>query len=32
MNRLFGIGFGYYYGGVFYAILVKPGWIGMMGN
>jgi hypothetical protein len=30
MNRLFGIGFGYYYGGVFYAILVKPGWIGMI--
>jgi hypothetical protein len=30
MNRLFGIGFGYYYGGVFYAILVNTGWIGMI--
>ena len=30
MNRLFGIGFGYYYGGVYYAILVNTGWIGMI--
>jgi hypothetical protein len=30
MNRLFGIGFGYYYGGVFYAVLVNTGWIGMV--
>jgi hypothetical protein len=30
MNRLFGIGFGYYYGGVFYAVLVNTGWIGML--
>jgi len=29
MNRIFGIGFGYYYGGVFYAVLVNTGWIGM---
>jgi hypothetical protein len=29
MNRLFGIGFGYYYGGVFFAVLVNTGWIGM---
>ena len=30
MNRLFGIGFGYYYGWVFNAILVNTGWIGLM--
>jgi hypothetical protein len=30
MNRLFGIGFGYYYGGVYYAVLVNTGWIGMI--
>jgi hypothetical protein len=30
MNRLFGIGFGYYYGGVFYSVLVNTGWIGMI--
>ena len=29
LNRLFGIGFGYHYGGVFFAILVNTGWIGM---
>jgi hypothetical protein len=29
-NRLFGIGFGYYYGGVFYSVLVNTGWIGMI--
>ena len=29
MNRLFGIGFGYCYSGVFYAILVNTGWIGL---
>jgi hypothetical protein len=29
LNRLFGIGFGYYYGGVYYAILMNAGWIGM---
>ncbi len=30
MNRLFGIGFGYYYGGVYFAVLVNAGWIGMI--
>jgi hypothetical protein len=30
MNRLFGIGFGYFYASVFYAILVNTGWIGML--
>ena len=30
MNRLFGIGFGYYYGGVHYAIPINTGWIGMI--
>ena len=30
MNRLFGIGFGYYYGGVFFAVLINTGWIGML--
>jgi hypothetical protein len=28
-NRLFGIGFGYFYGSVFNAILVNTGWTGM---
>ena len=30
INRLFGIGFGYYYGGVFFAVLVNTGWIGLL--
>ncbi len=30
MNRVFGIGFGYCYSGVFYAVLVNTGWIGMI--
>jgi hypothetical protein len=30
MNRLFGIGFGYYYGGVYYSVPVNTGWIGMI--
>jgi hypothetical protein len=30
VNRLFGIGFGYHYGGVFFAVLMNTGWIGMM--
>jgi hypothetical protein len=30
MNRLFGIGFGYFYGSVFNAVLVNTGWIGMI--
>jgi hypothetical protein len=30
MNRVFGIGFGYYYGGVFYSVLVNTGLIGML--
>ncbi len=30
MNHLFGIGFGYYYGGVFYAVLINTGLIGMV--
>ena len=29
LNRLFGIGFGYHYGGVHFAILINTGWIGM---
>jgi hypothetical protein len=29
LNRIFGIGFGYYYGGVYFAILMNTGWIGM---
>jgi hypothetical protein len=29
MNRLFGIGFGYYYGNVFNNILINAGWIGL---
>jgi hypothetical protein len=30
VNRIFGIGFGYYYGGVFYSVLVNTGWIGLL--
>jgi hypothetical protein len=30
MNHLFGIGFGYYYGSVFTAVLVNTGWIGLI--
>jgi hypothetical protein len=30
MNRLFGIGFGYFYGAVFSAVLVNTGWIGII--
>ena len=30
MNHLFGIGFGYYYGWVFSAILINTGWIGVI--
>jgi hypothetical protein len=30
MNRVFGIGFGYYYGGVFYNVLVNTGWMGLL--
>jgi hypothetical protein len=30
MNHLFGIGFGYYYGSVFSAVLVNTGWIGVI--
>jgi hypothetical protein len=29
MNRVFGIGFGYYYGNVFGNILINTGWIGL---
>jgi hypothetical protein len=29
MNRLFGIGFGYFYGNVFNNILINAGWIGL---
>jgi hypothetical protein len=29
MNHLFGIGFGYYYGSVFSAVLINTGWIGL---
>jgi hypothetical protein len=29
LNRIFGIGFGYHYGGVFFAVLMNTGWIGM---
>jgi hypothetical protein len=29
LNRIFGIGFGYHYGGVYFAILMNTGWIGM---
>jgi hypothetical protein len=30
MNHLFGIGFGYYYGSVFSAVLINTGWIGVI--
>jgi hypothetical protein len=30
MNHLFGIGFGYYYGSVFSAVLINTGWIGII--
>ena len=30
MNHLFGIGFGYFYGAVFSAVLVNTGWIGLI--
>ena len=30
LNRLFGIGFGYHYGGVFFAVLMNTGWIGLL--
>jgi hypothetical protein len=30
MNHLFGIGFGYYYGSVFSAVLINTGWIGLV--
>ena len=30
VNRIFGIGFGYYYGGVFYSVLVNTGLIGLL--
>jgi hypothetical protein len=30
MNRVFGIGFGYTYAGVFMAVLINTGWIGML--
>jgi hypothetical protein len=30
MNHLFGIGFGYYYGWVFSAVLINAGWIGLI--
>jgi hypothetical protein len=30
MNHLFGIGFGYFYGSVFTAVLINTGWIGMI--
>ena len=30
LNRIFGIGFGYHYGGVFFAVLMNTGWIGMV--
>jgi hypothetical protein len=29
LNRIFGIGFGYNYGGVYFAILMNTGWIGL---
>ena len=29
-NRLFGIGFGYFYGAVFNAVLINTGWIGLI--
>jgi hypothetical protein len=30
LNRLFGIGFGYHYGGVFFAVLMNTGWLGLL--
>ena len=30
MNRLFGIGFGYFYGSVFNNIIINTGWIGLL--
>lgn len=30
MNHLFGIGFGYCYSGVFFAVLINTGWIGVI--
>ena len=30
LNRIFGIGFGYHYGGVYFALLMNTGWIGMI--
>ena len=30
LNRIFGIGFGYHYSGVYSAVLINTGWIGMM--
>ena len=30
LNRIFGIGFGYHYGGVFFAVLMNTGWIGFI--
>jgi hypothetical protein len=30
MNRIFGIGFGYSYAGVFHSIMINTGWIGLM--
>jgi hypothetical protein len=29
LNRIFGIGFGYHYGGVYFAIIMNTGWIGL---
>ena len=29
LNQIFGIGFGYHYGGVYFAILMNTGWIGL---
>jgi hypothetical protein len=30
MNRIFGIGFGYSYAGVFHSIMINTGWIGLL--
>jgi hypothetical protein len=30
LNRIFGVGFGYHYGGVFFAVLMNTGWIGLI--
>ena len=30
LNKLFGIGFGYHYGGVYFAVLMNTGWIGLI--